>query len=440
MADNQIQQMKHVLRALFHYTIEQIDLSAALDRAWQNVEPPLRSFISGDTSDRGNLFVIAFGKASVPMTNWFLDKVGVRRPRGIVSGLSIPPNNWQQIDCFEGGHPVPNESSVNAARAALEMVKKATADDLIVYLISGGGSSLFELPIADEVPLVDVRTFYGTLVTCGADIVEINTLRKHLSAVKGGRLAAASAARHLTFYVSDVPDNHDSSVASGPTVPDDSTLDDCHRILTKYELHRRIPTSIDLLFSSPASLPETPKPDHSVFQRSFWIRVLDNSDAIKAACCFAENEGWAAIPDISVDGVDEKTAAKQLLARLFSAGPVMPGGRPVCIVSGGELNVAVSGRGVGGRNQAFVLECARQIAGKRIAVLSAGTDGIDGNSPAAGAVADGRTLERAGSFGLDPAEFSRNSDAYTFFETLGDTVICGPTQNNVRDIRALLSW
>jgi len=183
-----------------------------------------------------------------------------------------------------------------------------------------------------------------------------------------------------------------------------------------------------------------PVPGEAAFERSSWIRVLDNGDAVKAACRFAEGEGWSAVSDLSVDDANVALAADQLLARLDSFTATAPDNKPACIVSGGELSSPVTGTGVGDRNQAFVLECVPRIAGKRIAVLSAGSDGIDGNSPAAGAVADGRTLARARSLGLDPADYRRNSDSHSFFDALGDVIVCGPTQNNVRDIRVLVSW
>jgi hydroxypyruvate reductase len=434
-------QMKHILRALYHYTIEQIDLPVALDRAWREIAPDLRDRAESGDSGGGRLFVIAFGKAAVPMAGWFLDRAHGDEIRGVLSAPSVPSKRWRGLDCFAGGHPVPNPASRDAARRALELVRGATGDDLIVYLISGGGSSLFETPITEEISPVDLSALYGTLVRCGADLVQINTVRKHLSGVKGGRLAAAApATRQLTLFASDVPPGQESSVASGPTMPDESTLDDFRRVVRSYELLREAPPSIVPFLNEASKLPETPKPGDTVFKTADWNCVLDNNDAIRAACRFAEGEGWSAVPDLSVDDVEVDTAAQQLIARLLTVRPSTPDGGPACIVSGGELSVKVRGDGVGGRNQAFVLETAERIAGKRIAVLSAGTDGIDGNSPAAGAVADGRTLERARSFGLNPAAFKKRSDSHTFFDTLGDAIECGPTQNNVRDIRVLVAW
>ena len=433
--------MKQLLRALFHYTIEQLDLPGALERRWGDIDAPLRKSISNGADGKGRLMVVGFGKAAVPMAGWLLDKSKRESVPGVLSAPSVPAPRWRNLDCFSGGHPVPNQQSLDAAGAALGLLQRATQDDLVVFLISGGGSSLFELPINEAVSLTDISELYGTLVRCGADIVEINTVRKHLSAVKGGRLARAAApARQVTLYVSDVPAGQESSVASGPTMPDASTLTDFRRIAAIYDLGKQSAPSITPLLRRDASLPETPKPGEPAFERSSWFRVLDHGDAVKAACRFAQGEGWSAVSDLSVDDADVALAADQLLARLKSFAATAPDDKPACIVSGGELSSPVTGTGVGGRNQAFVLECVPRIAGKRIAVLSAGTDGIDGNSPAAGAVADGRTLARARSLGLDPADYLRNSDSHSIFDALGDVIVCGPTQNNVRDIRVLVSW
>jgi hydroxypyruvate reductase len=267
----------------------------------------------------------------------------------------------------------------------------------------------------------------------------MNAVRKHLSAIKGGRLAeAAWPARQLTIYVSDVPKGQDASVASGPTMPDDSTLDDLRRVVSAYRLEPQLPPPILSLLGDP-TLPETPKPGDTFFARSDWVCALENRHAIDATTRLASGRGWRAEVDTTVDDIDVAEAADRLLARLERLRASAPD-RPVCVVSGGELSSPVRGDGVGGRNQAFVLNCVERIDGERVAVLSAGTDGIDGNSPAAGAVADGSSLERARSLGLDPVDHDERSDSYTFFKRLGDDITCGATLNNVRDIRVLVSW
>lgn len=424
------------LRELFSQVMRELDIPSSLDRAKTSVG----SFIEQSGSSIGfRPRLIAFGKAAVPMTDWFLDAYDVSGVDGVVSALDCGPHRRPAVRYLSGGHPVPNRGSLRAGRRALAIAQAAAEDHVVVFLVSGGGSALLEWPIRSAIGLDDIRHLNKTLVSCGADIVEINVVRKHLSAVKGGRLAeAAFPARQLTLYLSDVPEGRESSVASGPTMPDDSTLDDLRGIAAKYDLLRELPPGVASLLSDP-TLPETPKTGRQCFERSQWICVLQNRHAIAAATRFARKRGWPAVVDTSVDDMDVCVAAERLVERLREL-RTASSDDIVCVISGGELSSPVRGRGTGGRNQAFVLECARRIAGQRIAVLSAGTDGIDGNSPAAGAVADGSTLGRARSLDMDPSDYLARADAYSFFKRLNDDVTCGPTQNNVRDIRVLVAW
>lgn len=407
-----------------------------LTRAMNAVKPRVESFLRPDgVAPR----LIAFGKAARPMTEWFLDTFELATVEGVHSAPDVAQGTWRGLECFRGGHPVPNKASLNAAAAALRTVRTATEHDRVVFLVSGGGSALFELPCHPSVGLRDLRSLNAVLVSCGADIVEVNVIRKHLSAVKGGRLAeAAFPAKQLTLYVSDVPAGQDASVASGPTMPDESTAGELRRIVAKYELGPRLPEAVISRIHDP-DLGETPKPGASCFGGSQWICVLENRHAIVAAQHFAEEQDWRTVVDVTVDDTEVAGAAEHLLDRLHRM-RASAGDRPACVISGGELSSPVLGDGVGGRNQAFVLECARRIAGEPITVLSAGTDGIDGNSPAAGGVADGTTLERAASLRMDAGDYGGRSDSYSFFKRLGDDVTCGATGNNVRDIRVLVYW
>ncbi|MEJ2721189.1 MAG: DUF4147 domain-containing protein [bacterium] len=424
---------KAILRNLFAHVMRELDISRVLDR--------IRPRIDGHIESGGRLptRLIAFGKAAVPMSEWLLGEYGPGVVQGVLCAPDSPSREWPGIRCFRGGHPVPNQDSLRAGRAALEMAHAAGEGDLVVFLISGGGSALFESPLRPLIGLDDLRRLNHVLVTCGADIVEINVVRKHVSAVKGGRLAeAAYPARQLTLYISDVPDGYASSVASGPTMPDESTLDDLRGVISTHGLEDKLPAALGSLLGDPA-LPETPKPGEVCFSNSKWICVLENRHAIDEAVRFAEDKGWRTVVDSSVDDADVGAAAEYLLERLRRLGDSVSNG-PVCVVSGGELSSPVWGDGTGGRNQAFVLDCVRRVSGERITVLSAGTDGIDGNSPAAGAVADGSTVDRARSHGMDPAEYYARSDSYSFFKRLGDDITCGATRNNVRDIRVLVLW
>lgn len=427
---------KATLRDLFAWILVEIQVGRALDTVRDRIEDlHPRGEVRGERPIR----LISMGKAAVSMTEWWVAAMGDRGFEGIVSAPDCRGKAWPGIRCFEGGHPSPNRESLRAGRAALEIARTASEEDRMVYLISGGGSTLLESPIDEGVSLEDLRYLNRTIVSCGAGIEEVNVVRKHLSAVKGGRLAvAAHPARQLTLYVSDVPDGRESSVASGPTMPDESTLEDLHAVVRKYDLHSELPTALQSLLDSP-SIPETPKPEDHRFAASEWICVLGNAHALDAARRFTEERGWETIVDNTVDEIDVGEAAARLVERLRqlrSAGR----GNPVCLLSGGELSSPVRGGGVGGRNQAFVLECVECIAGERIAVLSAGTDGVDGNSPAAGAVADGLTRDRARSLQMEAADYLARSDAHSYFARLGDAIVTGPTRNNVRDVRVLVSW
>jgi hydroxypyruvate reductase len=325
---------------------------------------------------------------------------------------------------------------MQAARAMLRALEAQPASGLVIFLLSGGGSSIVEKPIDDEISLDDLVATYRALVHSGAPIAEINAVRKHLSAVKGGRLAqAAFPAQQVSLLVSDVPDNTPDALASGPTMPDSTTVEDGYRIAEKYELLKQFPPSTRELFERHA-IEETPKSDDPAFQRARWWPVLSNQTAIEEASLAAERAGFIVHVDNSCDDWDYEKAADYLLQvrelrKQFS---------PVCLISGGEVTVKVSNGGVGGRNQQFALACAEKIVDENITVLSAGTDGVDGNSSAAGAIVDGTTVARARSRGLDVRLALDKFDAYPLFKALGDALETGPTGNNLRDLRILLAY
>jgi len=274
-------------------------------------------------------------------------------------------------------------------------------------------------------------------VHSGTPIAEINAVRKHLSAVKGGRLAqAAFPAQQVSLLVSDVPDNMPDALASGPTMPDSTTIEDCYRIAEKYELLRQFPPSTRELFDRHA-IEETPKSDDPAFQRARWWPVLSNQTAIEAASVAAERAGFIVHVDNSCDDWDYEKAAEFLVQQVRELRKQFS---PVCLISGGEVTVKVTNGGLGGRNQQFALACAEKIEEQNIAVLSAGTDGIDGNSPAAGAVVDGTTVARARARGLDSRVALHKFDAYPLLKALGDAIETGATGNNLRDLRILLAY
>lgn len=389
-----------------------------------------------DLHSYSRVFVVSLGKAGHTMVEALSTQVGSSL-EGIVATSVVPEAQVHGFRYFQGGHPSPNGESIRAANAILRDLEAQPASALVLFLLSGGGSSIVEKPINDEISLDDLIATYRALVLSGATIAEINAVRKHLSAVKGGRMAqAAYPAQQVSLLVSDVPDNSPDALASGPTMPDSTTVEDCFRIVEKYELLKQFPQSTRQLFERRA-LDETPKSGDPAFIHARWWPVLSNQTAIEEASAAAERAGFIVHVDNSCDDWDYERAADYLLSR---ARELRKQFSPVCLISGGEVTVKVTSVGVGGRNQQFALACATKIAGESITVLSAGTDGVDGNSPAAGAVADGGTIARAQAEGLDARVALSRFHAYPFFSVLGDAIEIGPTGNNLRDLRILLAY
>ena len=357
---------------------------------------------------------------------------------GIVAASTMPASSVPGLQYFLCGHPIPNRDSWLAAEAILHLLQTCDERALVFFLLSGGGSALSEVPLDPSLTLEDVQAIHKTLVTCGAPIDAMNTVRRHLSAVKGGRLAlAAGPARKITLAVTDVPAGKEAALASGPTLPDPTTIADVQRIFTEYDLPKRLPANLQRWLQA-GKMPETPKPGNPAFANAHFLLLLGMDDLFHAAHHAAEAHGYLSCCDNSTDDWPVEKAAANLLDQLESWQRDNPGQR-VAVIADGEVSSPVTGNGIGGRNAAFVLACVEKIAGRKITVLSAGTDGIDGNSSAAGAVADGATLARAKSLQLDPSTYFRQSDAYTFFDNLGDAVVTGPTGNNLRDLRLLLA-
>ncbi len=383
--------------------------------------------------------VVAFGKAANQMATGLHEILGGRLEAGVIVAPAESARKLDRFRYFAGGHPYPNAGSLEGASAALELVSSLTPDDVVIYLVSGGGSTLFEMPIDPEITLDDLLKFNQLLVTGGLPIEQINVLRKHISAVKGGRIATrAFPAHQLTLYISDVPDQFPSMVASGPTMPDESTIDDCYSLAETHKLAAKFPASIRKHFER-RTLQETPKPGDEHFSLSGFFCLLSNRDAVEAAKSASENAGFLCEIDSNIWDADFRLVADTSLAALDTLKRKHPQS-PVALVVGGEVTCPVTGPGTGGRNQAFALHAAQRIAGQKQVVLSAGTDGRDGNSPASGAVADGQTISRALDRGYDPSHYLALSDSYHFFRSLGDTLDTGFTDNNVRDVRLWLDF
>jgi len=383
--------------------------------------------------------VVAFGKAANRMAAVLDEILEGRIEAGVCVSPGEPAKKLERFRYFLGGHPYPQPGSLEGARAALALVSNRAPQDAVIFLVSGGGSAIFELPLDSTVTLADLRDFNRVLVTGGLPIEEINVLRKHVSAVKGGRLGArAYPAQQLTIYISDVPEQLASMVASGPTLPDESTAQEAYRLVDAYGLLPRFPPSLRARFLA-HSVEETPKPGDERFANSHYFCLLSNRDAVQAAQVAAERLGFVSAIDTNPwdahyqQVVPSHRAALEALAQAHA-------GRAVCLIAGGEVISPVTGPGTGGRNQAYALAAAQSIAGQHCVVLSAGTDGRDGNSPTSGAVADGQTIPRALVLGMDPVRYLAQSDSYSFFKTLGDTVDIGYMDNNLRDVRVWLDF
>jgi hydroxypyruvate reductase len=388
-----------------------------------------------DLNAYSRVFVVSIGKAGHTLVEALETQVGSRL-EGIVASSVDPGSQVHGFRYFRGGHPTPNADSVRAAEATLKSLNAQTASSLVIFMLSGGGSAIAEKPIDDEISLADLIATYRALVLSGAPIAEINAIRKHLSAVKGGRLAqAAYPAKQVSLMISDVPDHTLDALASGPTMPDSTSIADCYAILEKYALLEQFPISVRELFQRHA-LEETPKSDDPAFVHARWWPVLSNKSAVEQAGIAATAQGYAVEIDNSCDDWDYERAADYLLERVRDLRKKVS---RVCLISGGEVTVKVTNGGTGGRNQQFALACAQKIVGENITLLSAGTDGIDGNSPAAGAVVDATTVQRAKGAGFDPATALGTFNAYPLFDALGDAIVTGPTGNNVRDLRILLA-
>jgi hydroxypyruvate reductase len=385
-------------------------------------------------SSYNRIFVTAIGKAAYSLVESLQRRVGSPL-EGIVASSVDPGAQLPGFRYFRSGHPTPNAESVRAAEAMLKSLGALNENGLAIFLISGGGSAMAEKPLDEDVSLDDWIATYRVLVHSGAPIRDINAVRKHLSAVKGGRLArAAFPAQQVSIFVSDVPDGTPDALASGPTMPDTTTVEDCYAIDAKYSLTSQFPVSVRELFERRA-LEETPKQHDEVFAASRWCTMLYNQTVLDAATRAASDAGFEVHVDNSCDDWDYAPAADYLLKRL---GNLAASKKRVCLLSGGEVTVTVKNGGIGGRNQQFALACAGRIAGGTITVLSAGTDGVDGNSPATGAIADGSTIDRAKAAGLDVGKALAEFNAFPLLERLGDAIITGPTGNNLRDLRILL--
>jgi glycerate 2-kinase len=414
--------------------IENASPDHLIDRALQ--EPAIAARLSGRV-----LRVIAVGKASPFMAQAFAAAAGSRIRDGIVIGTHLPIALPRQLTWIGSSHPLPDERSVAAGRRALEVARQTAPDETLVVLLSGGASALMAVP-AGDLTLEDKRKTVDALLKGGADITQLNTIRKHLSAVKGGRLAAAASGPTVCLAISDVVGDDPSVIGSGPTVPDPSTYQDGWDSVEQLGVKDQLSPAAAAYLRGGAqgAIEETPKPGDSRLERSITRVIGGRTDAMDGAREAARSLGYEVVLISDPVVGDARTASPALLARARSLAPARSG--PFCVIASGETTVKVVGKGKGGRNQEMALAAARPLAADdarwEIALASIGTDGIDGPTDAAGAVADSTTMARAAQQSLDPDTYLADNNAYAFCSSLGDLIITGPTTTNVGDVQLIL--
>ncbi|MEM0357126.1 MAG: glycerate kinase [Candidatus Bathyarchaeia archaeon] len=395
-----------------------------------------------DLNQFRNIYVIGGGKASGSMAEALETVLGNRINEGFVNVPKGSKHKTAVVKLHEASHPIPDDSGVQGVKHMLEIAEKAGEKDLIICLISGGGSSLMPLP-RNGITLADKRKITEDLLKCGATINEINTVRKHISGFKGGWLAKkAYPATVLNLVLSDVLGDPLDFIASGPTVPDSTTFSDAIKILKKYGLWEKTPESIKkiLIDGERGLIPETPKAGDEVFKRVFNVVIGNCRDACIAACETLKSEGLNTLFLTSLLEGEARHVGTVLasLAReiVASGSPVQ---KPAALVVGGETTVTVVGKGKGGRNQEIALAAALKIKSlDGCVVASLSTDGVDGPTDAAGALADGKTVARAESAGFRAEDFLAENDSYNFFSKLDDLIFTGPTGTNVNDISVVI--
>ena len=416
-----------------------------------------------DLAGYQRIFLVGAGKAGAPMAQAAAEALGERLAGGVIvvkeghagienAELRVEKSEHDQsfsilnsqLSILEAGHPIPDQRGVEGARRMADLLAQTTEHDLVIALISGGGSALLTLP-APGITLADMQALTGVLLACGASINEINTLRKHLDQLKGGGLARmAHPAALVTLILSDVVGNPLDVIASGPTVPDPTTFAEAYAILEHYAIAGQVPEPIlaRLRDGMAGAIEETPKPGDPRFDRVQNIVVGSNSQAADAALAAARAEGFNTLLLTTYLQGEAREVARMLAAiarELAATG--QPISRPACLIAGGETTVTLRRKGQGGRNQELALAAAADLAGlPDVALVALATDGGDGPTDAAGAVATGATIERARALGLDPAAHLARNDAYPFFAALGDLLQPGPTQTNVNDLAFVFAF
>lgn len=387
------------------------------------------------------VIVVGAGKAALPMAQAMEDILGRYLTTGWVVTKYGHGGPTRKIRIIEAGHPLPDQAGVEGANGLLQLVHHLTRDDLLLVLLSGGASALLPVP-ADGLTLEDKQETTSLLLRSGATIQEMNAVRKHLSNLKGGQLAAATKARTVTLILSDVIGDDLGTIGSGPTAPDATTFQDAVRILQAYRVWSKVPTSVrhHLLQGRRGRVKETPKPGSAIFRRVTNHFVGNNRAAVGAAARVCSAQGVTPLV-LTTELVGEARAAARWFGSLARQVVLRgrPARRPCCLIAGGELTVTVRGTGTGGRAQEFALAAAKEIRGlPNVYVVGFGTDGTDGPTDAAGAIVDGKTVSQASVRGLNVSRALSNNNAYPILKSLKRLIITGPTGTNVNDLYLLL--
>lgn len=388
------------------------------------------------------IYVIGGGKAGASMAAAVEKLLGDRISTGLVNVKYGHIEKLQKVKINEADHPLPDEAGLKGTKKIIELLTSTEENDLVICLISGGGSALLPLPAAG-ISLSEKQEVTQKLLACGANINEMNAVRKHISKIKGGQLARiAYPATLITLVLSDVIGNYLDVIASGPTVPDKSTFQDVKEIIERYKIWNDIPNTIKfhILKGLHGEIPETPKKGDKIFSKTQNVVIGSNIKTVMAAAKKAKSFGYNSLMLSSFIEGETKDVAKvhtAIAKEILQSGNPIP--VPACVISGGETTVTLRGHGKGGRNQEFTLTAAIDLAGlDSVVILSGGTDGTDGPTDAAGAICDGYTVQRAQKLGMKAKDYLYDNNSYPFFKNLHDLLITGPTNTNVMDLRLIL--
>ncbi|MEN3333827.1 MAG: glycerate 2-kinase [Blastocatellia bacterium] len=432
--------LEKAARSIFFETLRAVDISAMIRRRVR-LDGDLLWFDEKlyDLSRFTEVILLGIGKASLQMGYAIESLLGTRLTRGLLVTNRREPLRLRS-EIIVAGHPVPDAHSLRAGKRALEILANSQPDSLVIFLISGGGSSLFEVPLSDDITLEDLQQLNRILVECGATIEEINVVRKQFSGVKGGKLRKWINAREtIALLVSDVNAGDFKTLASNPLFPEEKTVEQFQAIVEGYKLADKLPHLFQRFQSR--SHPADPKFDESRETRIETILLAENADVVNAAGGIARNLGYV----VWVDRADNEEPYEKTASRLISTVAELKRVNPdhkVCVVSGGEVSCPVKGQGFGGRNQEFVLHCAMRLKEALLAdslVLSCGTDGIDGRSVAVGAIAHASQTESCQMADSELRHYFQASDTTSWFNESGGMLVTGPTGNNLRDLRVILS-